>query len=635
MITLRPCSHGRLAFVLAAFLGSAWTARAEVTAKDEQLVDQVAKRLLSHMDPVPGYDSWPPKFSVKEAPQPNAYAWIDEAQWNSEKKKHPVIVVYKAMITDICENDPDLVALTLGHELGHHFHGHVLRRLRGTGKTTPVTALVFDREEEIQADDFGMKLFLKANYPYKAAIRNLLNWKKNSKYTSFEGLLSTHPSWSDRIALMEKKHKEVWRAMSAFENGVMFLQMEQYPSAAKCFSRILEELPKKFPACYEAHANLGYALLMQYCDALDEKDLRGFGVGQLVIGGFYTDVKSLEKDLGRGQDVPTWKRAVKHMETALKLNPSLHLVKANLGLAYLVKPTAEGGTDAKTALKYMEEAAAGKGADADLSPFYRILVLSNTGVAQLAVGNLKTSAEAFARVKTLEGQFKNQLHPGARALLDSALLYNQAQLALADKERQPEALALLEKYLQTTPTTSSWWPLARERYLDLSRTLGKQPKTEAQLKRRAEATWRLVTGLEIPSRGTISLSDPTDEVRKSLGKPQSEYSIVEGTEYKKLVYPERGVDILATGQVFAIVVRGDKAPPLTLRPTGTASKAQALRVGMTTEELEAILGEAPPDTALDDPAILYRSYKDLGLLVRILRGRVREIAIVRVARQSR
>src|SRR6516162_2264291 len=64
----------------------------------------------------------------------------------------------------------------------------------------------------------------------------------------------------------------------------------------KYFIRIIEEINKKFPACSDAHANLGNALKIQYSDALDAKDFPGFGVGQLVIGGFYTDVKSLEKD---------------------------------------------------------------------------------------------------------------------------------------------------------------------------------------------------------------------------------------------------------------------------------------------------------------------------------------------------
>jgi tetratricopeptide (TPR) repeat protein len=609
---------------------------AQVTGKEERIVDQVAKRLLACMDRPPGYDSWPPRVVVEDQPEPNAFAGLDWKKWLATKEKHPLVTVVRKTVTEISENDPDILALTLAHELGHLHHGHSLRRIGAkpvVDEKTPLVSLrVFTREQEIEADDFGMKLFLKANYPYKAAIRNLLNWKAMSKYTSFEGLGFSHPSWTDRIAMMEKKHQQLWRAMSAFENGVLFLQLEQYQSAEMCFRRMLDELPKKFPPCYEAEANLGYALLMQYCDALRPEDLREFGVGHLVVGGFYRDVKSLEPEIPRGKDRKRWTEAVQHLNTALRYNSTLSLVKANLGLAYLVHPD---GKDAKKALQYMQEAVAGKGPDAEFSPLYRLIVLSNTGVAELAAGNLKTCAQTLDRIKVTADKFA--LGRQARALIDSAMLYNKSLLILADKEARPEdALPLLEKYLQTTPAASSWWPLAHQRYLELCQNLKRTAKPEAELKRRSEAQWRLVTGLEVPgTEGTVSLSAPLAEAKKILGEPQTAFPIIPGTpRYQKLVYPNRGVDLLATDQVVAIVLRGDKAPPLTLRPTGPASKQQTLRIGMSTQELESILGETAPDTALDNPEILYRSYSPPGLLVRILRGAVREIVIVRIPAQQ-
>ncbi|HEY2908744.1 MAG TPA: hypothetical protein VGI99_00770 [Gemmataceae bacterium] len=57
----------------------------------------------------------------------------------------------------------------------------------------------------------------------------------------------------------------------------VFLVLEQYSAAERCFDRVAKE----FPDSYEGWANLGYACLMQYCDKLDEKDLREFDIGPI------------------------------------------------------------------------------------------------------------------------------------------------------------------------------------------------------------------------------------------------------------------------------------------------------------------------------------------------------------------
>src|SRR4029077_19423063 len=98
----------------------------------------------------------------------------------------------------------------------------------------------------------------------------------------------------------------------------------------------------------EAWANLGYARLMRYCDSLDARDLRDFGVGPLVTGGFYNRPGWLEGRAGRlrGVNEKLWKDAVTAFEKALGLNPDLVLARANLGMAYLVCPD---GRDVKKA----------------------------------------------------------------------------------------------------------------------------------------------------------------------------------------------------------------------------------------------------------------------------------------------
>jgi tetratricopeptide (TPR) repeat protein len=135
--------------------------------------------------------------------------------------------------------------------------------------------------------------------------------------------------------------------MSAFDNGVVFLAIEQYATAEACFDRVTRE----FPNSSEAWANLGFAALMQYCDKLDAKDLRQYGIGPFLTAGFYRRAKPTAV-LGRDQKL--WIKEVNALHRALEIEPDLTLAKANLGLAFLVRPA---GTDLGEATRLLQEAA--------------------------------------------------------------------------------------------------------------------------------------------------------------------------------------------------------------------------------------------------------------------------------------
>ena len=135
------------------------------------------------------------------------------------------------------------------------------------------------RDHEIEADLSGMRYALAAGYPCKESITGAFReMKKNTSYTSFEGLHTTHPSWDERLMFLDREQAKLWSAMSAFNNGALFLQLEQYPAAEQCFRAVVKE----FPECHEGWANLGYTLLMRYCDALDADDLRHFRIAPQV-----------------------------------------------------------------------------------------------------------------------------------------------------------------------------------------------------------------------------------------------------------------------------------------------------------------------------------------------------------------
>ena len=204
----------------------------EVTPADRDLVDQVKHRLLAVAEPVPGY-AWPPTIEVVDDADVNAYACNDSKDENNQFR--PKIVVYTGLLHRVVQGNDDRLAYILGHELGHVILKHIQQSTPGK---TDVVKLVFTREQEIAADAKGMELTLAAGYSKKGALGAIRRFiDLDLEYSSFEGLGVDHPSWKDRIALLDKEQAPLWHAMAAFHDGTYFLLGEQYGSAERCFRR--------------------------------------------------------------------------------------------------------------------------------------------------------------------------------------------------------------------------------------------------------------------------------------------------------------------------------------------------------------------------------------------------------------
>ncbi len=122
------------------------------------------------------------------------------------------------------------LAMILGHELGHHQHRHCLKRLgRGllyslvlgfmgnTGqidilqKPVQLAELRYSRDQEIKADEFGLKLVYSVFHQTKGAtefFEFIVKNKENgdSRWLSF---LQTHPYTPDRIERLRKLSLEI------------------------------------------------------------------------------------------------------------------------------------------------------------------------------------------------------------------------------------------------------------------------------------------------------------------------------------------------------------------------------------------------------------------------------------------
>jgi hypothetical protein len=92
--------------------------------------------------------------------------------------------------------------------------------------------------------------------------------------------------------------------------------------------------------------------------------------------------------------------------------------------------------------------------------------------------------------------------------------------------------------------------------------------------------------------------------------------------------PERPpVEFLATDHILGIRLASVQAPPLRLRGKGPT---MGLRVGMTVQALEGLLGHEYRTCDLPESGLGYRFYHEHGIAVRLSNGKVAELIVVQV-----
>lgn len=578
------------------------------------LLSTVWERMLAVVTASPGL-AWPPELhmltetdmaALKMNPQsPNAFSTI--------YKGTPLVCVNKALLNSIIEGNAHRLAFILGHELSHITLGHVRHAPAGN---TLLLMTVFSREKELAADRNGVKLALAANYDLNEA----LSGPKRFIELGIEVpplWPSDHPSWTQRLALLENNRTSLWKSMGAFNNGVLFLTVEQYSSAERCFTSVI----KAFPDCYEAHANLGYACLMQYCDLLRPEDVAEFGIGHIMIGGFYARPESLIEK-GKGINAELWKRAVESLQEALRLKPNLSLAKASLGIAYLVRPE---GKDVTKASEYLEDAAAAM-RDDSLGVVLRATVLVNLSVAALAAGKADLSDKHLREAYRLAGNV---------AVIRAAILYNYAQeLLLSDKGNQKrDASDALYKYLKIASPASVWWKLGLDSYSKLCSESGLTCETEQQIRAGATQGFRPLPPVEVRQGIQVQLGDSIEDVQKRLGAAPAIPIAIEA-KLNRYRYPKLGIDVIGTDQVIAISLYSSVAPALKLQAQGAGGATRTLKIGMTQPQVVQVLGPTSFAATVFNAATPYRFYPQVGLAARLVGGRVAEWLVVILPRRE-
>ena len=628
-VQVTTMSQFQRSIVLSALLtlAGAGAALAKTSPADKELVDRVSARIIAVADPVEGW-LWPPVVTIVDEPVVNAYATLKSIEKDGKSERQPMIFIYQGYLDEVVQGKEDRLAEVFGHELSHILLKHVALG----AKETPLVARALGREDEIAADVNGIRLALKAGFNYGGVVGGLKRmWAVGPKNSSFERLLSTHPSDTERLAVIDEQNRNLWQAMSAFENGCYFLMSEQYDLAERCFRQVV----KDFPGCYEAWANLGYARLMLYCDKLTPEDLRAYDLGQLVVGGFYRRPGSIEV---RGRDEKLWFDAVGALREALRLKSDLILVKANLAVAYLVHPT---GKDVGPATELFEEVTAAlKSGEVteSLDPVTRAALLINAGVSEMASGRSKDGETLFREAELLlrSAESENRGSGTPNGMLQ-AVRYNRAlmQSASGDAAEKRSAVESLGRYLSASSTSGAWWALAYDRYAKLCEELQVKPKSIEELTANRSTTFRVVTHVNLEEGKTIAVTDPVEEAVGRLSDPVA-IPVIARSSLKRMRSATTGIDIVATDrQIIAICVRSPEARPVELRAAALGGETRPLRVGMSKQDLEAIVGEDGYDfRELVADGVDYRFYRALGLAVRIEGGVVREIVIAQVPQES-
>jgi hypothetical protein len=582
---------------------------------DEDMVNSVFRQLLAApaaAHPGQKYTSWPPNVGIistqrdgeraAEQMRLNAFAAAPDC--------HPIVRISQGLVSDVVKGDPDVLALILGHELGHLVLGHPL--CTSSKDTTSVVEMAVTREQEYAADAKGYELALAAGYSVRRGLKGMQRLDEVSHYSSFEGLGADHPSWTDRLARLDKEQAPLWRTMSAFYDGVSFLATENYELAANCFRSVIRE----FPQAADVRGNLGYTLLMQYIDQLRNDDLRALGIGQIATGSFYAESLHLKSKV-RGVDTALWTEAVQTLKAAEQADPTLALVKANLGLAYLVQPA---GSDPKQALTYLVAAGTMLGGDKGLQnasgDTAARAVANNTAVAYLAAGN-RSGADAL-----LHSLWEHQRHniTDEQSLLQITALYFNVGTMLAssdDPAQRRVAADVLLKYLRVESADSMWWKLAYEKYAKVCPGASDSCVAEPQLKAGNHTFVREVAAVDLGGGKSLRLGESFRDAKTRIGQGQPVASVA-GTGPLRTHYPQYALDVVASDVIIAIILNAKGAPELQLREVGTSSAKTSIRYGMTTDELEKVLADQPYRyEGLLDSWVPYRFYPGIGIAVRV------------------
>lgn len=186
-----------------------WIDVGEVPADNEQFVR--AQLIFERLTKLEGLRPLPYRLALFDAPMPNAFALPGG-----------LVCVTSELLNEL---DSDIgLAFVLAHELGHHQHRHVLKRLGRTllqrivvswisgqgdmmllNNGVALASLSYSRNQEYEADYFGLNLVHQAYGTTDGAYQFFEQMLRVHGHGShLENMLQTHPLTEDRIERLEE-----------------------------------------------------------------------------------------------------------------------------------------------------------------------------------------------------------------------------------------------------------------------------------------------------------------------------------------------------------------------------------------------------------------------------------------------
>jgi tetratricopeptide (TPR) repeat protein len=511
-------------------------------------VDEIAQNLYARVDKIPENLKWPPIIVIEENEETNAFAGIDNNQ--------PKITIYTGILK-VTDTIPDRLAYIIAHEINHILKGHCNRKYVSENNAFAST---FTNNDEKEADIEGFHLLLKAGYSQKEAVNTFIRMREvTGDYSPLEAQQKDHPSWSERLSYIDKEQENLWKSMCAYENGVSLLLFQNYQAAADCFTDVI----RQFPKCYDAYLNLGYSFLMQYCDKLDKDDIKYFGIGQIVTGGFYRRPQYLESTL-RGLDEALWLKAVKNFEKALSIKRNLALADSYLGIAYFLDPRKKS---VKNALSYIEKAIQEMDMDKTIDPSMRACILTNASAIDIACEKYPEASSKLRKAEITINDSKRAVQNSgpinyseiinSNVQLENAINYN---LALIESRQNKgslskESLKNMLKFLRTSDASAVWWNIAYNIYREGSlKSEKKEPKTPEQILGEINVVHFPVKSVVL-NNFTIYLSQNISEITDKF-KEIKKIPVVKDRGIFEYVFPDNKLSVIGGETILVIKVKG-------------------------------------------------------------------------------
>jgi len=642
-------SGGAVVHAQDASSGIATYCDSSISAADCEMSKRVATRIAAEVTLEHTLHTWPPDLYIHDQQDEygnsllNAFAHacggdIDDGMPQDctapEGSTKPHVHFTKQILDQVIMGDEDRLALIMGHEMGHIVLGHTTPYAYRNYGQSEISLFAFGRQQEIGSDIIGTELGLAAGYDLEGMLGAFYKFiDLDLSYSSFEGLGYSHPSWEERLTFIDQEKMALWRSMMAFKTGVAMLATEQYAVAANLFRSVIAA----FPESYEAHANLGYAQLMDYMDQLEPADIEAFGIGQVVVGAFTRRPRSMEPAV-RGINTALWFQAATALQTALRLNPSMAEAKANLGLAFLLQPQ---GSDNAQARQLLAEAVALARNDNGMDNRTKAAIYINAGVAELAVGLIQESYDYLVSAETeinMISGFAGSPDRVVRGELEASLYYNTALIltGLNDAEASSDAADYFNAYLAGTSPSSNWWQIAYNKYVAVCNDIGREPYPVEVYEANHVSSYRTLSGFTFPNGVQVTLGQPLDEFLNQMASSGGdsatyiELSLIENTNLVDYVFHVIETSVFATQEVISVQLYGTAAPSIEVRETGLGTEVHNLWVGMSIYDIDRMLGSDYEKRLLVNWDDGYRFYRDLGLAVRVVNDTVSELVITQI-----